>query len=51
MRAGRVFANLQGADVEAAESFYTGYLGPSMAEFKLSWAPDGTVIHIVNHRS
>lgn len=46
MRAIRVTANLPVADVDAAKSFYTDYLGLSIEEFNLGWvarctSPDG----------
>ncbi len=37
MRATRIMANLQVADIESAKSFYTGYLGLSTEEFNLGW--------------
>jgi len=37
MRAIRIMANLRVADVEAAKSFYTDYLGLSTEEFNLGW--------------
>jgi predicted enzyme related to lactoylglutathione lyase len=37
MRALRIMANLQVADVEAAKSFYTDYLGLSTEEFNMGW--------------
>jgi catechol 2,3-dioxygenase-like lactoylglutathione lyase family enzyme len=37
MRALRIMANLRVADVEAAKSFYTGYLGLTTEEFNLGW--------------
>jgi catechol 2,3-dioxygenase-like lactoylglutathione lyase family enzyme len=37
MRVKRITANLQVADIEAAKSFYTGYLGLSTEEFNLGW--------------
>ena len=37
MRATRIIANLRVADVDAAKSFYTGYLGLSTEEFNLGW--------------
>lgn len=37
MRAKRIMANLRVADVEAAKSFYTGYLGLSTQEFNMGW--------------
>jgi catechol 2,3-dioxygenase-like lactoylglutathione lyase family enzyme len=33
----RIMANLRVPDVEAAKSFYTGYLGLSTEEFNLGW--------------
>ena len=46
MRANRITANLQVADVDAAKSFYTGFLGLSTEEFNMGWvarytSPDG----------
>ena len=48
MRANRIVANLRVADVQAAKSFYTDYLGLSTEEFNLGWvarytSPDGRV--------
>ena len=37
MRATRIMANLRVADVDAAKSFYTGYLGLSTEEFNMGW--------------
>lgn len=37
MRVIRIMANLRVADVEAAKSFYTDYLGLSTEEFNLGW--------------
>ncbi len=37
MRATRIMANLRVADIEAARSFYTDYLGLSSEEFNLGW--------------
>lgn len=37
MRATRVIANLPVADIAAAKSFYTDYLGLSTEEFNLGW--------------
>ncbi len=37
MHATRITANLRVADVEAARSFYTDYLGLSTEEFNLGW--------------
>lgn len=37
MRAKRVTANLPVADIEAAKSFYTDYLGLGTEEFNLGW--------------
>ncbi|MEH1164360.1 VOC family protein [Micromonospora sp. CPCC 205539] len=47
MQARRVTANLRVADIEAAKSFYSGYLGLSTEEFNLGWvarftSPDAT---------
>ncbi len=46
MRALRVMANLQVPDVEAAKTFYTGFLGLPTEEFNMGWvarytSPDG----------
>lgn len=38
MRATRIMPNLRVADVDAAKSFYTDYLGLSAEEFNLGWA-------------
>ncbi len=38
MRVSQVIANLRVADVEAAKSFYSDYLGLSTEEFNLGWA-------------
>ncbi|WP_101948889.1 VOC family protein [Mycobacterium sp. 3519A] len=37
MRAERITANLQVADVDAAKSFYTDYLGLRDEEFNMGW--------------
>ncbi|OBI40206.1 glyoxalase [Mycobacterium kyorinense] len=37
MRAKRITANLRVADINAAKSFYTDYLGLSTEEFNLGW--------------
>ena len=37
MQATRIFANLRVADIEAAKSFYTDYLGLSNEEFNMGW--------------
>ena len=37
MRAKRIMANLRVADVDAARSFYTDYLGLSSEEFNMGW--------------
>jgi predicted enzyme related to lactoylglutathione lyase len=37
MRVHRIIADLPVADVEAAKSFYTGFLGLSTEEFNLGW--------------
>jgi predicted enzyme related to lactoylglutathione lyase len=37
MRTTRITANLRVADIEAASSFYTDYLGLSTEEFNLGW--------------
>ena len=55
MRARRVMANLRVADVEAAKSFYTDYLGLSTEEFNMGWvarytSPDtGAKVQLVTH--
>jgi predicted enzyme related to lactoylglutathione lyase len=46
MRAKRIMANLPVADVDAAKTFYTDYLGLSNEEFNMGWvarytSPDG----------
>jgi predicted enzyme related to lactoylglutathione lyase len=46
MQAKRITPNLRVADVDAAKSFYTDYLGLSTEEFNMGWvarytAPDG----------
>jgi predicted enzyme related to lactoylglutathione lyase len=46
MRAKRIMANLRVADVDAAKTFYTDYLGLSIEEFNMGWvarytSPDG----------
>lgn len=38
MRVNHVIANLHVADIEAAKSFYTGFLSLSVEEFNLGWA-------------
>ncbi len=53
MRVIRIMANLRVADIEAAKSFYTGYLGLSTEEFNMGWvarytSPDtGTRVQLV----
>ena len=53
MRATRIIADLRVADVEAAKSFYTDYLGLSTEEFNMGWvarytSPDtGAVVQLV----
>lgn len=37
MRSTRIMANLPVADIEAAKSFYTDYLGLSNEEFNMGW--------------
>ncbi|HET7408519.1 MAG TPA: VOC family protein [Mycobacteriales bacterium] len=37
MRATRIIADLQVADIEAAKSFYTDFLGLSTEEFNMGW--------------
>jgi len=37
MRARRIMANLRAADIEAARSFYTDYLGLRTEAFNLGW--------------
>lgn len=37
MRANRIIANLRVADVDAAKSFYTDYLGLSTEGFNMGW--------------
>lgn len=46
MQAKRIMTNLRVADVDAAKSFYTDYLGLSAEEFNMGWvarytSPDG----------
>ena len=45
MRATRIMANLRVADVEAAKSFYTDYLGLSTEEFNMGWVARYTSPH------
>ena len=53
MRATEVITNLRVADIEAARSFYTDYLGLDTEAFNLGWvaqfrAPDGgACVHLV----
>lgn len=53
MRVIRIMPNLRVADIEAAKSFYTGYLGLSTEEFNMGWvarytSPDtGTRVQLV----
>ena len=53
MRATRIIADLQVADVEAAKSFYTDYLGLRTEEFNMGWvarytSPDtGAIVQLV----
>jgi predicted enzyme related to lactoylglutathione lyase len=55
MRAKRITANLRVADVEAAKSFYTGYLGLRTEEFNMGWvarytSPDtGVNVQLLTH--
>lgn len=55
MRAKRITANLRVADVDAAKSFYTDYLGLRTEEFNLGWVarytcPDtGANVQLVTH--
>jgi predicted enzyme related to lactoylglutathione lyase len=55
MRANRIIANLPVADVDAAKSFYTGFLGLSTEEFNMGWvarftSPEtGVNIQLVTH--
>ena len=49
MRARRIMANLRVADIEAAKSFYTDFLGLTTEEFDMGWvarytSPDGEAI-------
>lgn len=37
MRANRITANLRVPDIEAAKSFYAGFLGLSVEEFNMGW--------------
>jgi predicted enzyme related to lactoylglutathione lyase len=45
MRATRIIADLRVADVEAAKSFYTDFLGLSTEEFNLGWVARYTSPH------
>ncbi len=53
MRAIRIMADLRVADIEAAKSFYTGFLGLSSEEFNLGWvarftSPDtGAIVQVL----
>lgn len=53
MRAKRITANLRVQDVEAAKTFYTGYLGLSTEEFNMGWvaryrSPDtGAIVQLL----
>jgi catechol 2,3-dioxygenase-like lactoylglutathione lyase family enzyme len=53
MRPTRIIADLRVADLDAAKSFYTGYLGLSTEEFNLGWvarytSPDtGALVQLV----
>jgi predicted enzyme related to lactoylglutathione lyase len=53
MRATRIMANLRVADIEAAKSFYTDYLGLSTEEFNMGWvarytSPDtGAIVQLL----
>jgi catechol 2,3-dioxygenase-like lactoylglutathione lyase family enzyme len=55
MRVERITANLQVADVDAAKSFYTDYLGLREEEFNMGWvarytSPDtGAHVQLVSH--
>jgi predicted enzyme related to lactoylglutathione lyase len=55
MRVTRIMPNLRVADVEAAKSFYTDYLGLSTEEFNMGWvarytSPDtGANVQLVTH--
>ncbi|HEX6338364.1 MAG TPA: VOC family protein [Jiangellaceae bacterium] len=55
MRASRIMANLHVADIQAARSFYTDYLGLSTEEFNLGWvaryaSPDtGANVQLLTH--
>lgn len=55
MRAMHIMANLRVADVEAAKSFYTDYLGLSTEEFNMGWvarytSPDTrAIVQLVTH--
>jgi predicted enzyme related to lactoylglutathione lyase len=57
MRAIRITANLPVADIEAAKSFYTGFLGLSTEEFNMGWvarytSPEtGVNVQLVTHDS
>ena len=51
MRAKRIITSLRVADVEAAKSFYTNYLGLSTWGVRRFFvrAPDGNELNIVTH--
>lgn len=45
MHVTRIIADLRVADVDAAKSFYTGYLGLSTEEFNMGWVARYTSPH------
>ncbi len=55
MRATRITANLRVADVDAAKSFYTGFLGLRTEEFNMGWVArytspgTGANVQLVTH--
>ncbi|WP_194813719.1 VOC family protein [Nocardia sp. XZ_19_385] len=55
MRATRIVANLPVADIQAAKTFYTDFLGLSLEEFNLGWVArytspgTGANVQLVTH--
>lgn len=55
MRVLRIMADLPVADIDAAKSFYTGYLGLTTEDFNMGWvaryiSPDtGAMVQLVTH--
>jgi predicted enzyme related to lactoylglutathione lyase len=55
MHAIRIMPNLRVADVDAAKSFYAGYLGLTTEDFNMGWvarytSPDtGAIVQLVTH--